>query len=363
MQVVYVIRKSVLKSFSFFNPLEIIKSGRALPVGTIREWKGKKYKKITPQKWVEVKEKSKPGDLIPEEKFNANNYKNKFTDPKCTNDAAGIKHVYSLLGKEGRATQAMVEKKLNEQSHRLKNGDTQIRNMHNIKYDENGKFVSGEWNEEREKLHNEIIAKILTPEKINACNPKNGEKPKFIMFGGRGGSGKSWFTDKERAAKEGRKVMFDSDNYLILDADEIKKTLPEFQGWNAGEVHEESSYLNKKLKSMAMSLGLNIIIDGTMNYSAKKPDKVRNEMLEAKSKGYSLEAHYMFTPIQKSCLNAMNRFKTKKGDFSGRLVPTDILLGMQNNEKSFDSVKDIVDDWTFRDNQNYDAKLVARKGF
>ena len=186
MQVVYVIRKSVLKSFSFFNPLEIIKSGRALPVGTIREWKGKKYKKITPQKWVEVKEKSKHGDLIPEEKFNANNYKNKFTDPKCTNDAAGIKHVYSLLGKEGRATQAMVEKKLNEQSHRLKNGDTQIRNMHNIKYDENGKFVSGEWNEERKKLHLEIIKKILTPEKVNACKPKNGEKPKFIMLGGRG---------------------------------------------------------------------------------------------------------------------------------------------------------------------------------
>ena len=182
------------------------------------------------------------------------------------------------------------------------------------------------------------------------------------MFGGRGGSGKSWFTDKERAAKEGREVMFNSDKFLILDADEIKKALPEFKGWNAGEVHEESSYLMKEIKKRAMANGLNIIIDGTMNFNPKKPDKVRNEMLEARSKGYILEAHYMFTPIQKSCINAMNRFKTNNNDYSGRLVPTDILLGMQDNEKSFDSVKDIVDDWTFRDNQNFEAKLISRKG-
>lgn len=301
-------------------------------------------------------------NTIPASAFNANDYKKSFTDPKCTNDAEGIKYVYSLLGKEGRTTQAMVEKRLNEQSHRMKYGDTQIRNMHNIVYDENGKFKSGEWNDDREKLHHKILAKILTPERVKACKPEHGEKPKFVMFGGRGGSGKSWFTDKERAAQEGREVMFNSDHFLILDADEIKKALPEFKGWNAGEVHEESSYLMKKIKIMAMDLGLNIIIDGTMNFNPNKPDKVRKEMLEARSKGYSLEAHYMFTPIQKSCINAMNRFKTTNNDYSGRLVPTDILLGMQDNEKSFDSIKDIVDDWTFRDNQNFEAKLISRKG-
>lgn len=289
---------------------------------------------------------------IPAGSFNASDYKKSFTDPKCTNDADGIEYVYSLLGEEGRRTQAQVESKLNEQAHRMKHGDTQTRNM-----------VNGEWTKEREKLHNDIIAKILTPEKVKACQPKNGEKPKFIMFGGRGGSGKSWFTDKKRAAAEGRQVMFDADNYLVLDADELKKHIPEFKGWNAGEVHEESSYLNKKIKSMAMSLGMNIIIDGTMNYSPKKPDKVKNEMLEAKEKGYSLEAHYMFLPLQDSCIRAFNRFKTKKGDYSGRLVPTDIMLAMQDNEKSFDSVKDIVDDWSFRDNQGAGGpKLICKKG-
>lgn len=325
---------------------------------------------------------------IPATSFNANDYKKTFTDPNCTNDAKGIEYVYSLLGADGRKTQAMVEKKLNEQTHRMKNGDTQIRNMHNIVFDEKGKFKSGEWNDERKKLHEAIFAKVFTPEIIAACMPKNGEKKKFVMFGGRGGSGKSWFTDKNRAKTEGREVMFNgitavperkknekgekveverkfdisANNFLILDADAIKEEIPEYKGWNAGEVHEESSYLMKEIKKRAMNMGLNIIIDGTMNYNPKKPDKVRNEMLEAKDKGYSIEAHYMFAPIQKSCVNAMQRFKTKNGDFSGRLVPTDILLSMQDNEKSFDSVKDIVDDWSFRDNQDFKAKLVSQKG-
>lgn len=302
--------------------------------------------------YVDISAVTKNSDgTVPASKFNANDYKKSFTDPKCTNDKEGIKHVYSLLGSEGADTQAMVEKKLYEQVSRMKKGDTQTRNT-----------VNGEYTKERKALHEAIINSILSPEKIEACKPKNGEKPKFIMFGGRGGSGKSWFTDKKRAAAEGREVMFDSDNFLVLDADALKEYIPEYEGWNAGEVHEESSYLNKKIKAKAFELGINIIIDGTMNYNPKKPDKVRNEMLEAKDKGYSLEAHYMFAPIQKSCVNAMQRFKTKKGDYSGRLVPTDILLSMQDNEKSFDSVKDICDDWSFRDNQDFKAKLISKKG-
>ena len=79
---------------------------------------------------------------------------------------------------------------------------------------------------------------------------------------------------KKRAAAEGREVMFDSDNFLVLDADALKEYIPEYEGWNAGEVHEESSYLNKKIKEKAFERGLNIIIDGTMNYNPKKPYKV-----------------------------------------------------------------------------------------
>lgn len=287
---------------------------------------------------------------IPGKSFNAADYKSKFTDKNATNDQQGYDYIYKSLGDTGREAAAVTVKRLEEQTKRMRKGDTQTRNT-----------INGEYTPERKELHKAIIASILSPEKIAACTPKNGEKPKFIMFGGRGGSGKSWFTDKDRAKGENREVMFDSDNYMILDADAIKEYLPEYEGWNAGEVHEESSYLNKEIKRQALEKGLNIIIDGTMNYNPSKPDKVKNEMLEAKSKGYSLEAHYMFVPVQESAKRAINRFKSRNGDFSGRLVPMNVLMSMQDNEKSFDSVKDIVDDWSFRDNQGKQPKLISKK--
>ena len=288
---------------------------------------------------------------IPAQAFDANSYKAMYTDSRAANTTEGIQFVYDSLGTNGSETRAFVEKKLNEQVHRMKKGDTRTRYT-----------VNGEYTSERKALHEKIIRKILTPEKVASCIPEKGQKPKFVMLGGRGGSGKSWFTDKKRAAAEGRNVMFDSDKYIVLDADSIKEELPEYEGWNAAEVHEESSELMKVIKTKAMELGLNIIVDGTMNYNPKKPDKVKNEMLSAREKGYGLEAHYMFLPVQESAKRAMSRFRTDAGDYSGRLVPTDILLQMQDNEKSFDSVKDIVDDWSFHDNQESRPKLISKKG-
>lgn len=290
------------------------------------------------------------GDRIPSEIFSATDYKKSFTDPKVTPDSNGVKYIYNLLGKDGEDALIVIEGRLLQQAERLKNGDTKTRNQ-----------INGNYSPKRLEIHQKIIDKILSPEKIKNARPKNGEKPKYIVFGGRGGSGKSWFTDKKRAKAEGREVMFDSDKYIILDADAIKEMLPEYKGWNAGEVHEESSDLMKRIKKIAMQKGLNIIIDGTMGYNKENPNKVKNDILNAKNNGYSTEAHYMFTPIQKSCINAIERFKTKKGDWSGRLVPMITLVNMQDNEKSFDSVKDIVDDWSFRDNQDFKAKVISQK--
>ena len=74
----------------------------------------------------DVKEKKQNADgTIPASSFNASDYKNRFADPKMTNNAEGVQHLYSLLdnvkdrdGKmlNGREIQAMVEKKLNEQT-------------------------------------------------------------------------------------------------------------------------------------------------------------------------------------------------------------------------------------------------------
>ena len=248
-----------------FNGTRTLDNGRITAIGadgvTVQR-QGVKYK--VPHRDIVSKTKNSDG-TIPADIFNANDYKKSFTDTRATNDDKGYNFIYDSLGETGKDAKTMTIRKLEEQSHRMKKGDTMTRNT-----DENGN-----WTPERDSMHEKIISEILSPEKIKACLPKNGEKPKFVMFGGRGGSGKSWFTDKKRATAEGREVMFDSDKFLVLDADALKEYIPEYEGWNAGEVHEESSYLNKEIKKRAFALGLNIIIDGTMNYNPKKPDKVK----------------------------------------------------------------------------------------
>lgn len=304
---------------------------------------------------------------IPADSFNADDYKKSFTDPKATKDAEGIRYIYESLGEVGKEAEAHTIEKMEALNKRMqKTGGTDFE----YTVDKERKIYT----RERQALHEEIMNRYLSEEKIKAAKPPKGEKPKFIMFGGRGGSGKSWFTDPERKAGNGWDIKFDESKFIKIDADEIKSFLkPPYEGWNAGEVHEESSHIKKMIQAKAKELGLNIIIDGTMAWSPKgDSNKVRNEMLEFKEAGYSLEAHYMFVPVQESTKRAIFRFAHKnkdetsadygKYDYKGRLVPMDILLGMQDNEKSFDSVKDICDNWSFSDNQGKEPKLISQKG-
>lgn len=304
---------------------------------------------------------------IPADSFNADDYKKSFTDPKATNDAEGIAYIYDSLGEVGKEAEAQTIQKMEALNKRMqKTGGT------NFEYtvDKDRKIYT----RERQALHEEIINRYLSEEKIKAATPEKGEKPKFIMFGGRGGSGKSWFTDPDRKAGNGWDIKFDENKFIKIDADEIKSFLkPPYEGWNAGEVHEESSHIKKMIQAKAKELGLNIIIDGTMAWSPEgDSNKVRNEMMKFKDAGYSIEAHYMFVPVQESTKRAIFRFAHKnkdetsenygKYDYKGRLVPMNILLGMQDNEKSFDSVKDICDNWSFSDNQGKEPKLISQKG-
>ncbi len=113
-------------------------------------------------------------------------------------------------------------------------------------------------------------------------------------------------------------------------------------------VHEESSDLSKKIIEQSKRAGVNIIIDGTLS----NPTKAVKQFEEFKKKGYTTSCDYMFLPMQESMKRACNRFRTKKGDYSGRFVPLKIMTGMTKNENSFEAVKNIVDRYSFRDNLN-----------
>lgn len=192
----------------------------------------------------------------------------------------------------------------------------------------------GKWVKERELLHRKIIGEILSPEIVKAAKPADGDKPVFMILGGRGGSGKSSLKGQ----------VYDPDKSVVLDADRIKDMLPEYEGWNALQVHEESGEIFDYIASKVRELGLNTVLDKTM----KTAKSAIADVQSFKDAGYRTEAHYMHLPRQESAKRAVHRFLD--GGKKGRYVSVNVILKNTTNEAAFDHVKDMVDAWSFRDN-------------
>lgn len=207
------------------------------------------------------------------------------------------------------------------------------------------------WDPERSALHNKIINSILTPEAIKKATPADG-KPTFIILGGRGGSGKSAFTN-------GKLKEFDPDTFIVLDSDEIKKSLvPPYEGWNAAQVHAESSYIFEVITKLMKNKGLNFIHDSTL-----KTKKVECDIMDMKESGYRIEGHYMHVPRHVSANRAVKRYLGKGPNERKRLVPIEVILDNTENEKNFDSMKKHFNKWSAWDNQVQKGelpKLISR---
>ena len=217
-----------------------------------------------------------------------------------------------------------------------------------------------QWNEERAKLHRKLMFEgveingkkvpgLLAAERIKAATPAPGEAPTFIALGGRGGSGKS--------SLNGR--VYEESRAIVLDADHIKGMLPEYEGWNAHQVHEESSSVLESVLGMAKILGVNVVLDATM----KTGKSIESKVDEFKTAGFRTEAHYMHLPRQEATKRAIGRFLG--GGEKGRYVPPEVVLGNTKNEENFDNIKGKVDAWSFHDNSGEKGsgpKLIAQKG-
>ena len=211
---------------------------------------------------------------------------------------------------------------------------------------------TGNYTPERKELHKQIMQKILSPERIKAATPESGTKPTFIVLGGRGGSGKSSFTHNEETGEPAKVNEFDSKKFLTLDADAIKQLLdPPYEGWNANQVHEESSYLFDKLTDMAQKMGLNIISDATL-----KSDKMGPVLKQFQDQGYDIQGHYMFLPRHKAAERACGRYLQKGPEERGRLVPPEVILGNTKNEENFDKLKHLFVKWSAYDNDQPKGK-------
>lgn len=195
---------------------------------------------------------------------------------------------------------------------------------------------NGQWTNSRKEEHKRIIQKLFANK--DKAKPKAGEDPTFIVLGGRGGSGKGNFGRKGNAAQ-----VYDHDNYIILDADAIKDELKEYKGYNAFEVHEESSYIMKRALIKAKKEGLNVVWDGTLKTLKSAEEKIK----DFKDSGYNIEMYYMHLPREKAATRAVGRFMEKEG---GRYVPLAELLKMKDNEENFDKLKKYASKWAFYNN-------------
>lgn len=207
---------------------------------------------------------------------------------------------------------------------------------------------------ERSNLHAEILEKFFNAADVKRAKPKPGEKPTMIMLGGRGGSGKSWFTNQH----EGDNSPIDHEKFLVIDSDHFKGELPEYEGWNAGQLHEESSDILDRAAQMALDMGLNVIFDVTMKSTRSVEERI--VQYKGSDKDYDVQGFYMHAPPEKAVKQAMMRFKRgmeKNG--KGRLVPPEIILSNVDNEANFDKAKKSFSKWAVYHNSDDGIKLHA----
>lgn len=176
---------------------------------------------------------------------------------------------------------------------------------------------------EREKIHREIIEEYF---KGKTPVPEGKEKL-YYMTGGGSGTGKSNFVKnlKNRYFKKDFKYSENSEQFLgnmvKIDADDIKNKLwkksQEYRGgkrndlkrkFDASYLHEESSYLSKRINDISFELGYNTMLDSTGDGS---PENLKKKIMKAKNNGYKVIAVYGTCDFYKGLENNTNRYWKK----------------------------------------------------
>lgn len=203
-----------------------------------------------------------------------------------------------------------------------------------------GGFVQedGTYTPERTKIHAQLLGEIFTGEAVARARPAEGEKPTMTILGGRGGSGKSWLT--------GEHGPVDASKTIVIDADHFKSRLPGYEGWNAAQFHEESSYLVDKAAQMAREAGLNVVFDATLKSSKSALGRIG----EFASADYDIDGFSMFASPETATERAMNRFM--RGGETGRFVPPEVIMANTDNERNFDAVIPMFKRWGVYDNNS-----------
>lgn len=204
--------------------------------------------------------------------------------------------------------------------------------------------ADGTYTPEREALHEEILGKMFTPEAVAAATPAPGERPEFVMTGGRPAAGK---TSSLRSAD----IEAGPPKYVYLSADTIQESLPGYSGPRAGLYNPEAQDIADKAEGMARSLGVNLTFDATMKTGISATDRVDR----FQKAGYDVSAYFVHTTPEMSARRSVERFAT-----TGRFVPPEVSFNSRTNEKTFDDLTPKFKRWALFDNNGRRPRLVAR---
>lgn len=205
--------------------------------------------------------------------------------------------------------------------------------------DSEGKDVMYAYTPERTEQHKRILEEILEK---HASVPT---EKKAVMSGGLGGAGKGFVL--------GKYAGIDESQYVVIDPDGMKTELlkrgmgPDIPGMlpmeQAAFIHEESSDLANMLQSIALSRGMNIILDTTM--AAKKgtddASSADKKIALFKDAGYDIRGIFVDVPVSVSVDSALDRhaggvdrFNSGKegGELGGRFVPPAYIQGAAPTE-------------------------------
>jgi len=209
---------------------------------------------------------------------------------------------------------------------------TQTKRLHTFE-NEKGELI---YSTDRLALHDKIIEDF----KGNAvCTDQI--TPIAILTGGAPGSGKSSFLKKFAP-------YLQSDKIVHVDADEIRAELPEYQGWNAFQTHEETrDILNKLMNSYDQPCKHDIIYDGTMS----RASKYRPIIKKLHDLGYKVFVVYMEVPIEVSKERALGRYQNNKtGTKFGRYVPMEVIDEFfETGKAGFNEIKNDVEGYILVD--------------
>jgi len=204
---------------------------------------------------------------------------------------------------------------------------------------------TGEWTPERQALHDQIINDILEPGRPAPA----GIEPEAVIMGGLPGSGKSSVLAERAGGGQ-------FDGYVHIDADVIKGMLPEYEGWNAALLHDESSAIADEVVRRSIRNHMPIMYDATLRTTRNAAAVV--DALE--SVGYNTRLIYVDIPIEESMRRVLSRFASGTGRY---VSPFYVATHDGRNLLSLEALKGQVDAWEHWDNgqpRGQSPRLVAQ---